>query len=289
MAPPNTRMRTSVTKDIRSEDGDTDSSQGSDFERFVRTALLNIKDAQLPNMQKKLDSLEKSLVFEAKRITEVTEKVKKTEKQVSEIERLLAKHDLQLNKMAEAENKLERFSRRNNLRIVGLKEKSGEKPLELVSKILSEKFDMNDPQLERAHRDGKKVDTGARSRHMLVKMLRYQDKLMIMRQQRQQLEDCDYYITDDLTKADLEEKRKHKKEVKFLYDRGIKLYFSAGKWRDRNGNLASFYNANTPGLIIEDAASQAGNASQRGRLANQREIDVEIHPHPEEEEEEVSE
>ena len=60
---------------------------------------------------------------------------------------------------------------------------------------------------------------------MLVKMLRYQDKLMIMRQQRQQLEDCDYYITDDLTKADLKEKRKHKKEVKFLYDRGIKLYF----------------------------------------------------------------
>ena len=80
-----------------------------------------------------------------------------------------------------------------------------------------------------------------------------------------------------------------KKQVKFLYDRWIKLYFSAGKWRDRNGNLASFYNANTPGLIIEDAASQAGNASQRGRLANQREIDVEIHPHPEEEEEEVSE
>ena len=79
MAPPNTRMRTSVTKDTRSEDGDTDSSQGSGFERFVRTALLNIKDAQLPNMQKKLDSLEKSLVFEAKRITEVTEKVKKTE------------------------------------------------------------------------------------------------------------------------------------------------------------------------------------------------------------------
>ena len=47
--------------------------------------------------------------------------------------------------MAEAENKLERFSRRNNLRIVGLKEKSGE----LVSKILSEKMDMNDPQLAR--------------------------------------------------------------------------------------------------------------------------------------------
>ena len=123
MAPPTTRMRTSVTKDTLSEDGDTDSSQGSDFERYVKTALLNIKDAQLPNMLKKLDSLEKSRVFEAKRITEVTEKVKKIEKQVCEIERLLAKHDVQLNKMAGAENKLERFSRRNNLRIVGLKEK----------------------------------------------------------------------------------------------------------------------------------------------------------------------
>ena len=60
MAPPNTCMRTNVTNDTRSEDGDTDSNQGSDFERnFVRTALLNIKDAQLPNMQKELDTLEK--------------------------------------------------------------------------------------------------------------------------------------------------------------------------------------------------------------------------------------
>ena len=92
-----------------------------------------------------------------------------------------------------------------------MKEKSEEKPLELVSKMLSEKFDMVDPLLERAHRDGKKV--GARSRHMLVKVLSYQDKCAIL---KQQLEDCDYFITDDLTKADLVEKRKHKEEVQVL-------------------------------------------------------------------------
>ena len=95
-----------------------------------------------------------------------------------------------------------------------MKEKSGENPLELVSKMLSEKFDMVDPLLERAHRDGKKV--GARSRHMLVKVLSYQDKCAVLKQQRQQLEDCDYFITDDLTKADLVEKRKHKEEVQVL-------------------------------------------------------------------------
>ena len=48
----------------------------------MRTVLLEIKDSQMPNMQKKFDSLKKSLVFGAKRITEVTEKVERTQKKL---------------------------------------------------------------------------------------------------------------------------------------------------------------------------------------------------------------
>ena len=232
MAPPSTRTR------AKEED-----SSNEDFQRFVRAALLDIKDKQLPSMQEKLVGLENSLVFEAERITEVEKKADTTQKKVHEMERTLAKHDELLEKMAAAENKLERFSRKNNIRIVGMKEKTGEKPLELVAKMLSERFDLVDPQLERAHRDGKKGD---RPRHMLVKLLRYQDKRTILKQQRKQLEDCDFFVTDDLTKVDLTQKKLHKAEVSFLFERGVKLFFSAGKWRDKNGNLAPFYNANNP-------------------------------------------
>ena len=136
-------------------------------------------------------------MFESRRITEVTAKAKKLEKKVIDIERLLAKHDSKLKSMEEKENKLERFSRRNNLRIVGLKEKTGEKPIELVTKIISDYLDIEDPQVERAHRDGKRGGDG-RARHMLVKVLRYQDKRTILSQQRHKLDECDYYITDDL-------------------------------------------------------------------------------------------
>ena len=69
MAPPNTRTQ---TKDTRNED--VDSSHSKDFQLFVRTALLEIKDNQLPNMQGKLVSLEKSLVFEAKQLLRLLKK-----------------------------------------------------------------------------------------------------------------------------------------------------------------------------------------------------------------------
>ena len=59
---------------------------------------------------------------------------------------------------------------------------------------------MGDVEIERAHRDGYKRDAPSTSRHMLVKLLI---------SQRQKLEGCDIYITDDHTKTDLEEKRKH--------------------------------------------------------------------------------
>ena len=82
---------------------------------------------------------------------------------------------------------------------------------EIVDTIFTEKFDMEDVELEIVHRDGK-IRHGPRNRgpnrprHILIKLLRYQDKVEIMKNRKECLKDDSYYIADDLTRKDLEEK-----------------------------------------------------------------------------------
>ena len=137
-------------------------------------------------------------------------------------------------------NKGERFSRRNNFRIVGVKEahnSSQENCVAIVEKILKEKFEM-DVSVERAHRDRAKHDN--RPRHILVKTLSYRDKTEVMKTARWKLKNAGYFVTDDLTKKDLEEKRKWAQKVKELYNNGTKLRFYAGKWRGNAGEPFKF-------------------------------------------------
>ena len=117
-------------------------------------------------------------------------------------------------------NSLERYSRRNNIRLVGYPEMRGENTREIVNIILTEKFDMEDVELERVHRDGKirhepRNRGPNRPRHILIKLLRYQDNVEIMKNRKECLKkDDNYYIVDDLTRKDLEEKQKWLSRVK---------------------------------------------------------------------------
>ena len=52
-------------------------------------------------------------------------------------------------------NKVERFSCRNNLRLIGVPESEDENVKAIVTDILTSKFKMENVEVERAHRDGK--------------------------------------------------------------------------------------------------------------------------------------
>lgn len=123
-------------------------------------------------------------------------------------------------------NSLERYSRRNNMRLVGIEETTGEDPMALVKAVLCDDFEMESPQVERAHRVGKprQID-GKKTRHIIFKLRHFDDKLNILRKKWEVLKDKPHYIVDDLTDADLEAKqrlkpvmdeaRRQKKTVKF--------------------------------------------------------------------------
>lgn len=149
------------------------------------------------------------------------------------IEALEANDKLHLSQI----NKQERFARRNNVRIVGVKTVEQEDCLDVSRKIFAE-VGIPDCKLERAHRDGKAV--AERERHILVKMSFYQDKVFIMKNARRTLADKGYYIIDDLTATDLKEKRRWSTKVQALYSSGTKLRFTAGCWRASDGKPFKF-------------------------------------------------
>ncbi len=222
----------------RSADGPLSIATG--FEQFVKNALTEIRrgqDEHNRRIMKLEESFNAALEFESQRITDLEKRVKELEKLAPLLEttqKHLADHSEKL-------NKLERFSRRNNVRIIGHPQESNEDCLALVNTMLEEKFDMHEVKLERAHRDGPK--TPGRSQHLLAKFNSYQDKVKVLRHQRQDLADVPYFCVEDLTHQDLQEKRRWATQVSKAYKEGKRYRFVAGKWRGSNGSVADFHQA----------------------------------------------
>ena len=132
-------------------------------------------------------------------------------------------------------NRLERQTRRNNIRIIGVPESDGENVMEIVEGIISEIGLEDNVEVERAHRDGKVRyrDGVPHPRQILIKLLRYTDKINIMKSSKRALKDKSYRFVEDLTKTDLEEKQRWKQEVGDLYKKEVKLRFVGGMWKSQ--------------------------------------------------------
>ena len=91
---------------------------------------------------------------------------------------------------------------------MGLKKTHGEIPAELVKGILTDKFNLADVHVEAAHRTGKvKYQRGVQQpRHLIFKLLCRNDKHKILKMKKEVLKNEDYYVTDDMTEADLAKK-----------------------------------------------------------------------------------
>ena len=92
-----------------------------------------------------------------------------------------------------------------------------------------------------------------------------------------------FYHRYDLTKADLVEKRKHKEEVMFLYERGIKLKLKWQKWK--SSTFLQLKYSRTEGRRFSGSSRWPAKWSP----TNLRRVGAESHPQPARPEEEVEE
>ncbi|XP_071948706.1 uncharacterized protein [Antedon mediterranea] len=197
------------------------------FEEFVKESLSNIMKSQ-----NNLDSkLAESIKFNEDRIIALEKAQSRYEARQAELVDDLHTARNTIASMQAELNKAERFSRRNNIRIVGIAKSDNENPINIVEDFLATHFKIK-PTIERAHRDG--LGFEGKPPHILFKVLSYVDKVTILKN-RHKLASSGAYIIDDLTRTDRQEKNKWKTQVKALYDQGIKLRFRAGKWRSSTG------------------------------------------------------
>ena len=165
------------------------------FERMINSAV----ERFIAKLNELEGNISASLDFERERIDKLQEKQAKMEKKMEEMEKEMNELKAQAAKNAIATNKSERFSRRNNIRLVGVKEVpqgQREECVDIVEEILREKFDMH-CKVERAHRDGRRVE--GRPRHILFKFLSYRQKVDVMKRAREALKNDSYFFVDDLT------------------------------------------------------------------------------------------
>lgn len=94
-------------------------------------------------------------------------------------------------------DRIEQYSRRNNLRIFGLPELNGENTDAVIIDFFRDKLFLTFPPsaLDRSHRVGK---TGQNPRAIIVKFCRYRDRELVF-QKKKQLRGTNYVITEDLT------------------------------------------------------------------------------------------
>lgn len=200
------------------------------FEATLNRALKEVK-----NSVRKLEKdLGQAIEFQSKRIDDLENALKTNESVCNDLKKRVDDLESALASKTSETNKLERMSRRNNFRIVGIQTSPDENCEDIFKSLVLPKFSSApDISVERCHRDGK--GSADRPPHILVRCLSYKDKIFIMRNRREALTDQPFFIVDDLTHPDLMEKKKYAKEVHQLYQQGTKLRFSGGKWRDGNG------------------------------------------------------
>lgn len=141
-------------------------------------------------------------------IAQVQQAQKTYAKDLDMLKASLASSENAVRQLEDKSNALERYSRRNNLRLVGIPEHEGENPAVLVLGVLKDDLGMENVTLETAHRVGKsRIIGGNNTRHLIFKVAKFPDKVAILQKKREALNGKTYYITDDLTDIDMERKR----------------------------------------------------------------------------------
>ena len=136
----------------------------------------------------------------------------------------------ELEKANEHINRLERFSRENNVRLLNYEETENENVFDIVYGVLS-KIGMQNVEIMKAHRTGKNFKKDGRTlpKQIIFKFLRHSDKQFAMKNQREKLKDVNYYLTDDLTSQDLKTKKSYKEVIDQAVSDNKRVMFRNGR------------------------------------------------------------
>ncbi|KAJ8045017.1 LINE-1 retrotransposable element ORF1 protein [Holothuria leucospilota] len=215
----------------------TSEAEAGRFSRDVNSTIDHLRATLLKEIQSLQDDFNQAIEDLKLTISDLADENEVLKEKCNSLEERVNSLEKEKDHHAALINKQERFSRRNNVRIVGFPTTDKEDCIGNATKVFEE-VGFPSVKIERAHRDGKIVN--GRDRHLLVKLSFYQDKVSILSNARQALASKDYYIVEDLTATDLKEKKKWGPKVQELFRNGVRLKFSGGLWRGNGGKPYRF-------------------------------------------------
>ena len=148
------------------------------------------------------------------------------EKKINDLESRLSAAQEEAKLAINKANDNEQYSRKYNLRFIGIEEKKDENCTELIVAFCKEKLGIVVPAntIDRAHQVGKKSE--GKTRAILVKFMIYNSKLMVCIQKKL-LKDSDFYINEDLTYINMKlfsHARKYASNIKSTWFSDGKLF-----------------------------------------------------------------
>lgn len=232
-----------------------EASRGMDMSELVREVTDNISavlEQKLSKLTDTLDKIANSLESQARRITEAEQRVSTVEDQVASLELRLTQVENKQVTMAEQIDDAENRSRRDNIRILNLKEGTeGDHPLEFFESWLPTLLGLSAAKgrikLDRAHRTA--GPRGDRPRPVIIKLHNSRDKPRILAAARK-VKNLEHggsriFIHQDLSSAVRLKRRSYNDVVRKLIDKDIRfmMRFPARLVIRHNGTERSFSDA----------------------------------------------
>ena len=225
-----------------------------DFQAFVRQALIQNKQS-LEGMAEKLDQVLANQKVLETRLTKLepevernssdikdviktldfeSERINSCESGVGDIERDLTAQKSETDRMAALVNTLQsqvldlqRYTRGFNIRIFGIPEAQGESCKDIIDGLLKNKFGINQPAIENAHRTGSNTEN--KPKQIIARFHSRFTRRAVMVSAREKLQGTGIRFVDDLIPADLEEKKRLKPLMTDLYNKNMKPRFIQGR------------------------------------------------------------
>ncbi|PIK54717.1 hypothetical protein BSL78_08363 [Apostichopus japonicus] len=150
-------------------------------------------------IQKKVETIHDLLDKMESRCYDLEQKVDETLKENIGLKQKISQMGEAQQRIQNSMNDMEQYSRRNNVRIFGIKENEGENICEMIKSFAEEKLSitLEDEVIDRCHRVGRNYP-GTSHRPILVKFTSYQHKQKLIKARRK-LKATGIVIKEDLT------------------------------------------------------------------------------------------
>lgn len=211
------------------------STQNSAYKSALEIFMNQIED-KLHNLQATVGDLTKSLEFTQAEVADLQHQVKQLQKEknnneavIKQLNEDLLVSDSVIKGLEERCNYQEDYSRRKNLKINGIEEadrETWEQSTARVSKLLEERLQLPNIELERVHRVGQRHNNQARP--LIARFVRFSDREAVLRNSAK-LRGTQIFVNEDLCPASQEIRRAKLPLLKQARSEGKIAYFNYTK------------------------------------------------------------